>query len=703
MTVVANARGVLLSTSAASLHHFSATLAGPLLEGTPDNDSFWGDGGVTVILAGGAGDDIYHLYSARNTALDDSDAGIDTVETWMDYRLPAHIENLVVTGGGRQATGNSLDNIISGAAGSQTLDGSAGDDVLIGGAGADIFAVSRGDGSDLILDFAAEDSLRLTGFGFSSFDQIAAQLTQDGDDTVLDLGDGEILVFADTAVADLGAEQFALELDTGGWTLTFADDFDSLDLWDGGNGTWDSNFWWGDPSGVSQIGQDQWYIDTDYAPTAAVNPFSVADGVLTITAAPADAAIQPLIGGYDYTSGLLTTYPTFAQTYGYFEIRADMPEDHGAWPAFWLLPADGAWPPELDVIEKIGQTPNELILTAHSNQTGAHVIDGHHADVSDSAGFHRFGVLWGPEEIAWTYDGVVVATTDTPADMHGDMYMIVNLALGGIAGTPGADLADGAEMQIDYIRAYALDDVALPPIGPDGGDDTLIGTAADDVLSGGAGNDFIFGDAGDDLLLGGAGDDTLRGGGGIDSYDGGAGGDTILLTGARAALTVDLDAGTLTTASGPETFVSIENIVGGLGNDTIAGSADANALSGGDGRDLLIGRGGDDLLSGGAGADTFRFTRLDTAGGDGHDTVADFAKASDKLSFLDVIDADGDGDSDLDDLVAAVADVSDGGTGGDVTVSFGNGASITFLGSGTGSVDALTDLVDDAAAQIQVS
>ena len=44
--------------------------------------------------------------------------------------------------------------------------------------------------------------------------------------------------------------------------------------------------------------------------------------------------------------------------------------------------------------------------------------------------------------------------------MHDPMYMLVNLAVGGIAGTPPDGLATPAEMQIDYIRAYSgCDDI----------------------------------------------------------------------------------------------------------------------------------------------------------------------------------------------------------------------------------------------------
>src|SRR3546814_236313 len=131
-------------------------------------------------MSGRAGDDIYHLYSTRNQAVEDANNGIDTIKTWMSYHLPAHIENLTVTGSGRQAVGNELANIITGGNGTQTLDGGAGNDVLIGKGGADVFAVKAGNGSDLIVDFTADDSLRLTGYGLTSFDQIAGRLTQQG-------------------------------------------------------------------------------------------------------------------------------------------------------------------------------------------------------------------------------------------------------------------------------------------------------------------------------------------------------------------------------------------------------------------------------------------------------------------------------------------------------------------------------------------
>jgi beta-glucanase (GH16 family) len=37
---------------------------------------------------------------------------------------------------------------------------------------------------------------------------------------------------------------------------------------------------------------------------------------------------------------MITSYSSFASTYGYYEIRARVPRDKGLFPAFWLLPRD---------------------------------------------------------------------------------------------------------------------------------------------------------------------------------------------------------------------------------------------------------------------------------------------------------------------------------------------------------------------------
>ncbi len=456
---VINAVGKPLYYSGSSTAWFSAAGSGPTLYGTAGNDSMYGDSSVNITMVGGKGDDIYYLYSGTNRAYEAAGEGVDTISTWMSYTLPENFENLTVTGNDRYAFGNNTDNIVTGGSGSQTIDGGGGNDVLIGAGGADTFVFKKGNVSDLIGDFGADDIVRLEGYAFTSFEHILANVAQEGANLRLSLADGESLVFANTTADQLQAGQFRLSLDRSALTETFSDDFNSLQLHNGTSGVWDPKFWWAPEKGSSLPGNGelQWYINPTYEPTASANPFSVTNGILTIKAAAASEAIQAEINGYDYTSGMLTTHSSFAQTYGYFEIRADMPDDQGAWPAFWLLPADGSWPPELDVVEMRGQDPNTVIATVHSNETGSQTSIASDVKVSDTSGFHKYGVLWTEEEIVWYLDDAAIARADTPSDMHDPMYMLVNLAAGGMAGKPSDGLVDGAEMQVDYIKAYSLD------------------------------------------------------------------------------------------------------------------------------------------------------------------------------------------------------------------------------------------------------
>ncbi|MCZ8159155.1 MAG: calcium-binding protein, partial [Microcystis sp. LE19-196.1B] len=127
------------------------------------------------------------------------------------------------------------------------------------------------------------------------------------------------------------------------------------------------------------------------------------------------------------------------------------------------------------------------------------------------------------------------------------------------------------------------------------GDDSLIGNTADNQLDGGTGND---------TLEGGAGNDTLNGGAGTDTATFGAGNNTVNLT-----LTTGQNTG-----EGTDVLSSIENLVGGDGDDSLTGDTANNQLDGGTGNDTLLGDAGNDTLIGGAGNDSL-------VGGAGTDTA----------------------------------------------------------------------------------
>ena len=83
--------------------------------------------------------------------------------------------------------------------------------------------------------------------------------------------------------------------------------------------------------------------------------------------------------GHPFISGEVTTEGLFSQTYGHFEMVAKLPQANGLWPAFWLLPADHAWPPEIDIVEYIyalfGKLPDKSRHQASNPQTTLHWTD----------------------------------------------------------------------------------------------------------------------------------------------------------------------------------------------------------------------------------------------------------------------------------------------------------------------------------------
>lgn len=240
-------------------------------------------------------------------------------------------------------------------------------------------------------------------------------------------------------------------------TLAFSDDFQTFRRWTGQSGIWRTTFGDGSRQGLGQRtlasnGELEMYVDPDMADAKGplgLDPFSVDNGVLSITAAPTPDALRPRLDNYAYISGLITTQPSFAQTYGYFEMRAELPPGKGLWPAFWLLPKDQSWPPEIDVVESFGD-PTEIFVTVHSTLEEP---KGGKTQISANA-FHVFAVSWDPQQLIWYVDGREIDRVATPADLRKPMYLLANLAIMGKTGAPDATTHFPARLLIDYIRAY---------------------------------------------------------------------------------------------------------------------------------------------------------------------------------------------------------------------------------------------------------
>lgn len=620
---------------------------GSTLYGTGDNDQLSGSAkGITLI--GGAGDDTYFVYDHTNIVVEEADGGIDTIATYgvHGYSLTTspNVENLTLFGDfASSAHGNDLDNIITGNDKNNLIDGGAGDDVLIGGGGRDTFVVRQDHGSDIIMDFQSGphgDKVALDGFDFTHFADVRSALTQDGANAVLDLGDGSTLTFSNKAVNSFSAANFSLGVDKGSMIQTFHEDFDTFERFEDGEGVWRTRFeWWGDGAfTLPQNGEQQIYVDTDFRGLAGTeedaplgyNPFSLADGQLVITAEAIDDE-SAATKHYDFTSGMISTQSSFWQTYGYFEMTAELPEGAGAWPAFWMLPVDNEWPPEIDILEAFGDQPNQV----HTAVIGADGITDTWSQVDTSSGSHRFGAMWTPYEVTFYVDGVEIMSTPTTPELHDPMYLIANLAIGG----PWAGNADPslmAQLKIDEIVAYQLPEYTLENYTLKASERAtrfFDGTNGNDTITGTDGNDGINGRAGVDTLIGGLGDDTYT----VNNSN------TKIIEHAGEGIDMVRSSVDFTLPDHVENLTLFGNA-----SRNATGNELPNIIVGNSGNNVISGGGGNDILTGGGGADTFVFAR-----GDGSDIITDFENG------IDVVRLDDYGFSTFEEVHAAMKQVGD--------------------------------------------
>ncbi|MEZ6032938.1 MAG: Calx-beta domain-containing protein [Planctomycetaceae bacterium] len=234
--------------------------------------------------------------------------------------------------------------------------------------------------------------------------------------------------------------------------------------------------------------------------------------------------------------------------------------------------------------------------------------------------------------LEWSFDTGVLTVTGTALD---DTITVLN-----DAGTIKID-ANGSVINTG-LAASIVNRVVVSGLG--GSDiltlDSSLGSNMPGTLLGGDDNDILIGGLSNDILEGGAGTDFLDGGGGNDVYvfdtdtqldadsiTDSAGVDKLSFVDSTNDVAVSL---ALTTAQIVNTNLTltlasataIENITGGVGNDTLTG----NSL-----RNTLDGQGGNDILDGDSGDDNYVF---DTDTPLGADSIADSA-GNDRLTFAD--------------------------------------------------------------------
>jgi beta-glucanase (GH16 family) len=177
--------------------------------------------------------------------------------------------------------------------------------------------------------------------------------------------------------------------------------------------------------------------------------------------------IKATKNGSLYESGRITTKDKIEFRYGVVEVRAQLPEGKGLWPAIWMLGNDIdslKWPAcgEIDIMEYAGKEPGYIHTSLHTPSSFGNPYNTRKTFVDGiEEGFHIYKVNWTQDRIEFYIDeGLVYSFSPKLKDntnwpFNKPFYVILNMAIGGNFGGPEVDDSIfPKEFKIDYVKIY---------------------------------------------------------------------------------------------------------------------------------------------------------------------------------------------------------------------------------------------------------
>ena len=157
--------------------------------------------------------------------------------------------------------------------------------------------------------------------------------------------------------------------------------------------------------------------------------------------------------------------------YGYFECGIKVPAQRGMWPAFWLTPQNGRWPPEIDIVEIVNNGRDTTRNSFHFLHTRSKekmpvtssLLNQHKSyrpgfDYKDD--YHRFAVLWEEDRVRHFVDDKLVVDRGFKWEHKegvdgGPAHVLLNLAVGGSwPGPPSGPEAFPAKLMVKHVRVW---------------------------------------------------------------------------------------------------------------------------------------------------------------------------------------------------------------------------------------------------------
>jgi len=272
-----------------------------------------------------------------------------------------------------------------------------------------------------------------------------------------------------------------------GYRLAFSDEFNG---WNINRSRWNTAYQWG-PDTITN-GEKQYYVDLngDHPhgqdhDALGYNPFKFNGSTLAIQAAKTPDNKKWMAMNQPYLSGLLTSRDKFHTKFGYYEARIRIPKHRGTFPAFWLLHQNlqnqGTKRLEIDIMESLGHNTRAIYHTAHYYNDVSQYYGGNHVQLKTNNvynggydgidfgdDYHVYAVSWESGVIIYYIDGVEYNRIYDGNTNSEELYVLLNLAMGGTWTNTAAwgglgydfpsqdDLNNhgNPRLEIDYVRVY---------------------------------------------------------------------------------------------------------------------------------------------------------------------------------------------------------------------------------------------------------
>ncbi|MBW7959714.1 MAG: type I secretion C-terminal target domain-containing protein, partial [Candidatus Promineofilum sp.] len=607
-----------------------------ILIGNEHNNTLNGMAGADTMF-GGLGDDVYIIDNADDLVYENESSGIDIVQASVSYALSDHVENITLTGTANiDATGNELDNTLTGNSGLNTLYGGLGNDVYVVNNTDDVVVEYEDEGIDAVLSsvtYTLSDHVEnITLTGTSGIHATGNELNN------IIIGNSG----ANTLIGGAGEDTF-----DGGAGVDRIYGGEGNDTLYGGSST---------DTLVGGAGDDVYILDgvdviienadegTDTVYSSVTYTLAANLEILVLTGETAINGTGNALDNIFIGNSAINTLSGGAGNDVYYVSTGDVVSESSG-NGIDTVYADVSWTLHNNV-------ENLFLMGAAVSGTG-NAVDN---------------ILTG-NDLDNTLNGLAGADT-LIGGLGDDVYIVDNI--GDVVVESEDEGIDTIQSSVSYTLGDHIENLNLTGssainatgnaldniIAGNTGANILIGGDGNDILDGGSGNDTLDGGAGNDFLNGGAGSDTMIGGTGDDIYVANAAGD-IVIENADEGIDTVYSSVTYTLGDHLEhlTLTGTSNIhgTGNAYDNTLIGNTGANTLSGGDGNDYIYGDAGNDVifggfgddiifggagtdnLYGGAGADIFGFEAATAYSG--VDVIKDFSISDgDRIDISDVLD-----------------------------------------------------------------